>query len=133
MDAAAREVRARAYADFGASCLLTWQAAGTGISLRLRLNGWIHTLALLLRTNKQFQSQAALAGASLSSVLLLGSTKAQDAAVELLDSLAEQLQRLGRCKQGSAEAAETFENGSIALGPKFTAWRLAAREDLEVD
>jgi hypothetical protein len=129
LDAAAREGQVRAMADFGASALRAWQAAGVLATYRLRVVGLLHGLAFLMRTQKQFQEQMSIAAGSLSSVLLFSAPDTQKAALDLFEALGEELSRLGRA--GSQRVAQAHAEGSAKLGSHFAAWHATARREVE--
>jgi len=125
--------RAQALDDFGRSTTLAWHAAGILMSTRPKPLGFVHTLTLLIRSQRQFEDSMAKAAASLSAVLLYTTPDTQDAALDLFSELGSQLTLLAKSgKPGSRKAVLRLENSSVALGHKVVAWRTSARQELAI-
>lgn len=133
-DTANHVQRSEAYAEFGRTVAVVWQAAGLLLTFRPRLLGYVHGMLGLMRAQRRFEEQLAAVTAALSTVLLYGSTETQEAALGLFKVLGEKLTEAGRSgKQGSAEVRRVYEAASLDLGDRVVAWRRAAQRDLDVE
>lgn len=130
-DDANRANRARAYETFGSTVVVAWQAAGTLMTFRPKLVGYVHGLALLVRAQRRFEDQIAQAAGALGSILLYGSSETQQAALDVFRPFGEKLMEVGHSgKQGSPEVVKAYEAATLDLGDKVVAWRKAAQADL---
>lgn len=123
--------RAQALDEFGRSVTLAWHAAGTLMRVRPKLLGYVHTVALLVRAQRQFEDSMAKTAAALSSILLYTSPDTQESALALFSELGARLGQLARSgKQGSPKVSRHLDDASVALGQKVVAWRASARREL---
>jgi hypothetical protein len=130
-DQANRARRQEAYEAYGSAVILTWQAAGTLLTFRPKLQGYLHGLAALVRAQRRFEEQNAGAAGALSSILLYGSSETQQAAVSVAGTLGKQLSAVASSgNQGSPEVFTAYGSASVDLGNAVVAWRKAAQADL---
>lgn len=122
--------RARAYETFSGAVAQSWQWGSFINTFTPAFVGYVHGLMGLVRAQRRFEDQTSLIMTSFSSVLLYGSKAMQEASVALLNTLSQALTEMGRCKQGSPEAAEAQKRAGVPLGTAFVAWRQAAHADL---
>jgi hypothetical protein len=128
-----RAIRAQAYKDFGTVVAVTWQAAGLMMTFRPKPLGYLHGLAMLVRTQRRFEEQNAVVVAALGHILLYGSSETQQAAAAVARTLGEKLAEVGRAgKVGSPEVSRAYEQASADLGDRVVAWRKAAKADLGI-
>jgi hypothetical protein len=80
--------RAQAYEDFGTAVALCWQAGGQLLTYRPKILGYVHGMALLVRSQRRFEEQYGAATTALGKILLYGSSETQDAAVAVFKTLA---------------------------------------------
>jgi hypothetical protein len=124
--------RAKSYEDFGGNVACVWHEASLLMSFRPKLQGYLHGLLLLMRTQRRFEEAMVDSAASLSNVLLYGSTETQKAAIELFETLGSKLSAIGTVgPQGSVEVQFVCEKFSLDIGDKAVLWRAAARADLQ--
>ncbi len=126
------EHRAKAYDSFGAAVIGVYQAVGFLMTFKPPLPGYLHGLIALSRMQRRFQDEFAGLTASLSSVLLYGSTDAQESAVAVLRTLSTEMSGVASKKQGSPKAARAFEEVAGGIGEKVVAFRTAAQADLRI-
>lgn len=126
------EHRAMAYDSFGAAVISVYQAVGFLMTFKPPLPGYLHGLIALSRMQRRFQDEFAGLTASLSSVLLYGSTDAQESAIAVLRTLNTEMSGIASKKQGSSEAVRAFDEAAGRIGEKVVVFRKAAQADLRI-
>lgn len=129
-DEANRANRARTFEEFGGGVAIVWRSASILMTFRPRFTGYLHGLIMLMREQRRFEDEASALFATLSNVFLYASTDTQDLAVELYETLGEQLISIGKCEQGSPAARKAIDEGSTEIGKRMVAWRAAAQADI---
>lgn len=100
------------------------------MTFRPKLLGKVHGLLLLMREQQRFEEHTSALASALSSVLLHASSETQRRAIDLFETLGQQLLELSRHHQGSREARDALDSGSLEIGRTALAWRTAATADL---
>jgi len=126
------EHRAKAYDSFGAAVISVYQAVGFLMTFKPPLPGYLHGLITLSRMQRRFQDEVAGLTASLSSVLLYGSTDAQESAIAVLRALSTEMSGIAAKKQGSQDAVRAFDEAAGRIGEKVVVFRKAAQADLRI-